>query len=66
MCAYYEGKLTDYSNKACTDSIQIKGSNPYIYDIQFKTLQWIGQNGMNTFSLSFSDPVNYNRMNFSN
>ena len=38
MCAYYEGKLTDYSNKACSDEINIKGSYPFIYDIEFKNL----------------------------
>ena len=62
MCAYYQGQLTSYSNKACTLNLTIKGTNPYIYDIQFKGIKWVGNSNENVFTLSFSDPVNYNQL----
>lgn len=60
VCAYIKGKADAISKGKCTPSLSIRGNSPYIIDIQFKSLSWIGNAENTKFRLSFSDALNYN------
>ena len=47
ICGYSKKNAISVSRGKCTPSIQSKGTTPIIFDIQFKSLAWIG-NAENT------------------